>query len=124
MTTPPGMGPGRAIKALGHSMDGLASAWRTEGSFRLEVVAAAVLIPAALLVPVSGMERVLMIGSVMLVLIVELLNSSVECAIDRISTEHHPLSKRAKDIGSAAVFLSLLLALMVWAAALGNSLFS
>jgi diacylglycerol kinase (ATP) len=113
------IGPGRVVKALGYSLHGLASAWRTEGAFRLEVLAAVVLIPLAWFSPVGVVERVLLVSSVLFVLVVELLNSSVEAAIDRISTERHPLSRKAKDTGSAAVLVAALCALFVWSATLG-----
>ncbi len=104
----------RLWNALGYSLQGMASAFRHEDAFRQECLLAAVLIPAALLVPVGGTGRALMIASVLLVLIVELLNSAVEAAVDRISLENHRLAKRAKDIGSAAVFLSLINVAAVW----------
>src|SRR5213594_2446740 len=104
----------RLWNALGYSLQGMASAFRHEDAFRQECLLAAFLIPAALLIPVGGTERALMIASVLLVLIVELLNSAVEAAVDRISLENHLLAKRAKDIGSAAVFLSLSNAAAVW----------
>ena len=107
-------GLARIWNALFYSLEGLAAAFRHEPAFRLEVFLAAALIPAALWVPASGAGRALMIGSVVLVLVVELLNSAVEAAVDRVSTEHHPLAKRAKDIGSAAVLLSLLNVPAVW----------
>ena len=97
-----------------NSCAGLADAWRHESAFRQEVVLAAILIPAGLLVPVTPVERALLVATVLLVLIVELLNTGVEVAIDRISFERHPLSKRAKDIGSAAVLIALLLVVLVW----------
>ena len=105
----------RVVHAFFNSLAGLADAWRHESAFRQEILLAAVLIPIACYVPVTNVERALLIGSVLLVLIVELLNSSVEAAIDRISFDHHSLSKRAKDIGSAAVFVALLLMGLVWA---------
>jgi diacylglycerol kinase (ATP) len=104
----------RVIQAFFNSLAGLRDAWRHESAFRQEVLMAVVLIPVACLVPVSAVERALLIGSMLLVMIVELLNSSVEAAIDRISFDHHSLSKRAKDIGSAAVFVSLLMLALVW----------
>ena len=116
---PPRFAPGRLLEAFGYSMAGLASAWRTEGSFRLEVVLAAILVPVACVLPVSPLERALLIASVLAVLVVELVNSSIETAIDRISLERHPLSKRAKDTGSAAVLLALLVPLLVWGAIAG-----
>jgi diacylglycerol kinase (ATP) len=104
----------RLWNALGYSLQGMASAFRYEGAFRQECLLAVLLIPAALLIPLSGTERALLIASVLLVLIAELLNSAVEAAVDRISLENHPLAKRAKDIGSAAVFLSLINVAVVW----------
>jgi diacylglycerol kinase (ATP) len=104
----------RVFHAFFNSLAGLRDAWRHESAFRQEVMLAAVLIPIACVVPLSPVERALLIGSVLLVMIVELLNSSVEAAIDRISFDHHSLSKRAKDIGSAAVFVSLLMLALVW----------
>ncbi len=107
-------GIARIVQAFFNSLAGLADAWRYESAFRQEILLAMVLVPAACIVPANAVERVLLIGSVLLVLIVELLNSSVEAAIDRISFEHHSLSRRAKDIGSAAVFVALLLLALVW----------
>jgi diacylglycerol kinase (ATP) len=107
-------GLARIVQAFFNSLAGLADAWRHESAFRQEILLAIVLIPAACLVPVTAVERALLIGAVLVVMIVELLNSSVEAAIDRISFDHHSLSKRAKDIGSAAVFMSLLLLTLVW----------
>ena len=104
----------RLWNALGYSLQGMASAFRHEDAFRQECLLAALLIPAAFLIPVGGTERALMIASVLLVLIVELLNSAVEAAVDRISLENHRLAKRAKDIGSAAVFVSLINVAVVW----------
>jgi diacylglycerol kinase (ATP) len=104
----------RIIHAFFNSLAGLRDAWRHESAFRQEVLLAVGLIPIACAVPLAPVERALLIGSVLLVMIVELLNSSVEAAIDRISFDHHSLSKRAKDIGSAAVFVSLLLLALVW----------
>ena len=104
----------RVWNALFYSIDGLAAAFRHEDAFRQEAILALVLIPAALLSPAGGVGKALMIASVLLVLVVELLNSAVEAAVDRISLENHHLAKRAKDIGSAAVLLSLLNVLVVW----------
>ena len=108
-------GVARVIQAFFNSCAGLADAFRHEAAFRQEMALAVVLIPAAFVIDVSPVERVLLIGSVMLVLIVELLNTGVEVTVDRISYEHHSLSKRAKDIGSAAVLLSLVLLAIAWA---------
>ena len=100
--------------AFGHSKDGLISTFRKEISFRLELLMAVVLIPLASVLPLEVIEKMLLITSVLIVLIVELLNTAVECVIDRISTEYHLLSKRAKDAGSAAVLLSFLLLGITW----------
>ena len=105
----------RLLNAVGYSIKGFQSAFRHENAFRQEVLLAAVLIPIALWSPVSGLGHALMVSSVLLVLIVELLNSAIEAAVDRISLENHRLAKRAKDIGSAAVFLSLVNVAVVWA---------
>jgi len=104
----------RIWNAFFYSLDELSAAFRHEDAFRQEVILAVILMPAALLLPASGEGKALMIASVLLVLIVELLNSAVEAAVDRISLENHQLAKRAKDIGSAAVFLSLLNVPAVW----------
>lgn len=104
----------RIWNACRYSRDGLRAAFRHEDAFRQEVLLAALLIPAALVMPASGLGKALMIASVLLVMIVELLNSAIETAIDRISLDRHELSKRAKDIGSAAVMLSLFNVLIVW----------
>ncbi|MCC6301197.1 MAG: diacylglycerol kinase [Gammaproteobacteria bacterium] len=105
----------RLILAAGYSCKGLAAAWRFESAFRQEVVLFLVAAPLGAWLGATGVERALLIGSVLLVLVVELLNSAVETAIDRIGEEEHALSGRAKDIGSAAVFVSLALAVVVWA---------
>lgn len=104
----------RVWNALFYSLDGLRAAFRHEDAFRQEVFLAALLIPVALWLTVGGVSKALMISSVLLVLIVELLNSAVEATVDRISLENHRLAKRAKDIGSAAVMLSLLNVVAVW----------
>lgn len=104
----------RVWNALFYSLAGLSAAYRHEDAFRQEVLLAAMLIPLAFLLPVDGIGRALMIASVLLTLIVELLNSAVEATVDRISLENHRLAKRAKDIGSAAVLISLLNVVAVW----------
>jgi diacylglycerol kinase (ATP) len=104
----------RPFTALRYACAGLAAAWRHEVPFRLEVVAFAVLLPVAWLCGNGAVERALLIGSLLLVLIVELGNSALEAGLDRISLEEHPLVKRAKDIGAAAVMLSLANAGAVW----------
>jgi diacylglycerol kinase (ATP) len=108
----------RIAHALGYSMQGLAAAWRGESAFRQEAALAALMLPAAAWLSRNWIEMALLAGSVLLVLIVELLNSAVEATVDRISLEVHELAKRAKDLGSAAVFLSLVLCGSLWAAAL------
>ena len=105
----------RLWNALFYSLDGLSAAFRHEDAFRVEVLLALILIPIALHTPASGIGRALMIASVLLVLIVELINSSIEAVTDRISLEDHVLAKRAKDMGSAAVMLSLINVPVVWA---------
>jgi len=107
-------GPGRLLGALRYSMRGLAHALRVESAFRQELIGAAVLLPTAIVLALPAIDTVALVGSVMLVLIVELVNSSIEAAIDRISFDHHRLSGRAKDLGSAAVFLALLTCGMTW----------
>ncbi|HOX69341.1 MAG: diacylglycerol kinase [Rhizobacter sp.] len=107
----------RVLKATGYSLSGLRIAYRGESAFRQEVWLAVVLLPAAFWLGTTWIEVAALAGTVMLVLIVELLNSGIEAAIDRVSFELHDLSKRAKDLASAAVFLSLMLCLGVWCAA-------
>lgn len=104
----------RVWRATGYSLDGLAVAYRGEAAFRQLVWLAAVLIPVALVLPLDAVSRALLIGSVMLSLIIELLNSAIEAAIDRISLERHPLSKAAKDMGSAAQLISLAMIAVIW----------
>jgi len=108
----------RVIRAAGYSIAGLQGAYRGESAFRQEFWLAALLVPLAFWLGHGWVEVALLAGSVIIVLIVELLNSAVEAAIDRISYELHDLSKRAKDIGSAAVLLSLLLCAGIWGGAL------
>jgi diacylglycerol kinase (ATP) len=109
----------RAWHAMKNSLAGFRVAIREESAFRQELTLAAILIPCGVLVPVDPVSRVLLLGSVLLVLIVELLNSSVEAAIDRISLERHELSRRAKDLGSAAVMVALGMCLMTWGLIVG-----
>ncbi len=106
-------GLSRVWHAAGYSLAGLRAGWN-ETAFRQEAIAAFVLIPAAFWLGGSWMQTVLLVGTVMLVLIAELLNTAIECAIDRFGGEWHELSKRAKDMGSAAVLLSLLLCSLTW----------
>jgi len=104
----------RIWNALFYSLDGLAAAFKHEDAFRQEVLLALILIPIAVYLPLSGVGKALMIVSVLLVLIVELLNSGIEAVTDRVSLEDHALAKRAKDLGSAAVMLSLINVAAVW----------
>jgi len=104
----------RLMNAFGYSLDGFKAAFKHEDAFRQEVFLACLLIPLALYLTEVPVHRALMIGSVLLVLIVELLNSAVEAVVDRVSIERHELAKRAKDIGSAAVFIALLNTVVIW----------
>ena len=104
----------RLLNAFHYSCSGLKEAYRNEDAFRQEVLLAAILIPLAFWVSPEIIERALMIGSMLLLLIVELLNSAIEAVVDRVSLEQHHLSKRAKDIGSAAVFICVINLIVVW----------
>ncbi|MDP1660065.1 MAG: diacylglycerol kinase [Methylotenera sp.] len=104
----------RLMNAFGYSLEGFKAAFKHEDAFRQEVFLAIVLIPLAVYLGKTPIERAMMIASVLLVLIVELLNSAIEAAVDHTSTEHHALAKRAKDIGSAAVFIALTIVVVVW----------
>jgi diacylglycerol kinase (ATP) len=104
----------RLLNAFKYSCAGIQEAYRNEDAFRQEVILAFILIPAALLLHVTTIERILMIGSVLLLLIVELLNSAIEATVDRISLDDHRLAKRAKDIGSAAVLITIMNLIVVW----------
>jgi diacylglycerol kinase (ATP) len=104
----------RLYKAFFYSIDGLAAAFKHEAAFRLEVYLAIILIPLVFFFELLAFERVLLISTVLLVLVIELINSAIEAAIDRISEEKHELSKRAKDVGSAAVLVSVINAVVVW----------
>ncbi|KGT89958.1 diacylglycerol kinase [Pantoea sp. JGM49] len=112
----------RIVNAAGYSWQGLRAAWKHEAAFRQEAIAALVAIVVACWLDVDAISRVLMIGSVVLVIIVEILNSAIEAVVDRIGQERHPLAGRAKDMGSAAVLLAILLALFVWIALLWSHL--
>jgi len=109
----------RAWHAMKNSLNGFRVAIREESAFRQELTLAAILVPCGIFVPVSPVERAALLASVLLVLMVELLNSSVEAAIDRISLERHELSKRAKDFGSAAVMVALLVCVLTWGLIVG-----
>ena len=109
-------GLARAWHAAKNSWCGLVYAFMEESAFRQELTLFAILTPIAIALPTNLLEKSLLISSLMMVLVIELLNSSVEAAIDRISFDHHDLSKRAKDFGSAAVMLALFVAALLWAA--------
>ncbi len=105
----------RLINASLHSARGLAFAWRCEASFRLELPIILILLPVAFWLGVTAAQRALLIFAILLILLTELVNSAIEAAIDRIGPEHHPLSGQAKDLGSAAVLVALVMAAVVWA---------
>ncbi len=104
----------RVFSAFFYSIDGLRTAWRYEHAFRQELMIVVPGVILALLIPVTVLERVVLIAALLLVLIVEFLNSAVEAVVDRVSLERNPLSKNAKDLGSAAVMLSMLIAAVAW----------
>lgn len=104
----------RLVNATKFSIAGIQAALRTEAAFRQECAVALILTPLGFWLGQTSVERVLLIGSLLLVLIIELLNSSVEASVDRVGTDYDPLAGRAKDLGSAAVFVSLILTLLVW----------
>jgi diacylglycerol kinase (ATP) len=104
----------RVWNAFFYSLEGFGAAWKHEDAFRQEAMLAVILIPLAFFLTDLSLERALMIASVLLVLIVELVNSAIEATVDRISLENHALAKRAKDIGSAAVLISLINVLVIW----------
>ncbi|RZA31194.1 MAG: diacylglycerol kinase [Lysobacteraceae bacterium] len=116
-------GPRRIFKAAVWSMQGLRAAWLHESSFRLEVVLLAVLSPLAVWLGQDGIERALLIGSCLLVLAAELLNSAIEAVIERYGPEFHELAGRAKDMGSAAVFVLMMNVLLCWGLILGPRIF-
>lgn len=115
-------GLNRILHAFAYSMQGLGAAWRGESAFRQEAVLALLMLPCAFLLGRDWVQVAVLAGTVVLVLIVELLNSAVEATVDRISFDLHDLSKKAKDFGSAAVFLSLVLCTLTWLAALFDRL--
>ncbi|WP_024301150.1 diacylglycerol kinase [Pseudogulbenkiania sp. MAI-1] len=104
----------RLINAFGYSLDGLKAAFRHEDAFRMLLLLAAILIPLAFVIEASALERALLVASSLATLIIELLNSAVEAAVDHTSLEHHPLAKRAKDMGSAAQLIGLVNLAVVW----------
>ena len=104
----------RLMNAFGYSIAGTLAAFKHEDAFRQEVILTAILTPVAIYYGETAIDQALMISSLLLIIIVELLNSSIEATVDRISVKHHKLAKRAKDIGSAAVFFSLVNAAVIW----------
>jgi diacylglycerol kinase (ATP) len=104
----------RLVNAFGYSIAGTLAAFKHEDAFRQEVILTAILTPIAIYYGETAIDQALMISSLLLIIIVELLNSSIEATVDRISIKHHKLAKRAKDIGSAAVFFSLINASVIW----------
>ena len=108
----------RLLRALGHSARGLSACWREEAAFRQECVLALGVIPAGLWLGATGVERAVLVSPMLLILIVELLNSGIEAAIDRIGPESHALSGLAKDLGSAAVLMSFAVLMLTWACVL------
>ena len=113
-------GMGRILPAMGYAIAGLKSACQHEHAFRQELVVAVIGTIIALVLPVSAFQKLFLIGVLVFVLIVELFNSAIEAVVDRVSLERHPLSKNAKDMGSAAVMLAILLAAACWAVVLFN----
>jgi diacylglycerol kinase (ATP) len=116
MGKPDNTGIRRILRAAQFSVQGLAQAWRHEAAFRQEIALTLLLTPIAVWLGRTAVERALLISVCLIVIIVELVNSAIEAAIDRHGAEHHELSGRAKDLGSAAVFISLVLVLLVWSA--------
>ena len=114
MAKPGNTGIGRILRATKFSAQGLAAAWKNEAAFRQELILVVILLPAAFWLGQTALERAVLIGSLFLMLIVELINSAIEAAIDRHGDEQHELSGRAKDMGSAAVFVSLLIIATTW----------
>ena len=115
MGKPGNTGLRRIVNATYFSLQGLSAAWRSESAFRQELMLCVVLVPTGLWLGQNAVERALLVGTCLLVLVVELLNSGIEAVVDRVGEELHPLSGRAKDFGSAAVFVALGLTLVVWA---------
>jgi diacylglycerol kinase (ATP) len=114
MSKPGNTGLTRLIKATGYSWAGLKAAFKHEAAFRQELLLCLALMPLGIWLGQTGVERALLIGSLLLVLIIELVNSALEAVVDRFGGEQHELSGRAKDIGSAAVFIALLVVIVVW----------
>ncbi|MBC8947191.1 diacylglycerol kinase [Xenorhabdus indica] len=113
-------GLNRIIKAMGYSAKGIKAAWQNEAAFRQEVILAILAIIVVFSFDFGILERLFLISSVVLVVLVEVLNSAIEAVVDRIGSEYHELSGRAKDMGSAAVFLAVILALFIWVTIIGS----
>ncbi|MDA8363911.1 MAG: diacylglycerol kinase [Gammaproteobacteria bacterium] len=111
---------GRVVRAAGYSLSGLRAAFRKEAAFRQEVIVFALLAPVGVWLGRNGIERALLVGSLLQVLVVELLNSAVEATVDRVGRKWHKLAGRAKDMGSAAVALALILAVVTWVLVLAD----
>ncbi|MFT5331580.1 MAG: diacylglycerol kinase (ATP) [Porticoccaceae bacterium] len=114
----------RLVLTTKHSIQGIDSALRTQEAFRCELLASVILLPLALYVATDYLQLILLVGTVLMVLIVELLNTGIEVVVDRIGLEFHELSGRAKDVGSAAVLISLILFLAVWGVIINENYFS
>ena len=108
----------RILNAIRYSLEGFAAAWKNEAAFREELLLAVITIPLAFYLGKTGVDRALMVGAMLFILIVEILNSGLEAIVDKASPEKHELAKRAKDLGSAAVFLSIINAAVIWACVL------
>lgn len=115
-------GLGRISAAIRYSTQGLGHAIRNEAAFRQELMACCVLIPLALWLPLGVVEKLLLLGAIALVLILEIINSAIEAVVDRVSLERHPLAGRAKDLGSAAVFIAVIWSAVVWLSLAGPAL--
>lgn len=113
-TAPRKKGVAKLIAAMGYSVAGFKAAYKNEEAFRLELIAFIVLVPVALLLGESNIDKVLLVGSLILVLVAELFNTAIEAVVDRSGDEYHELAGRAKDLGSAAVLTCLILVLFVW----------
>ena len=107
-------GFGRLVRAAGYSMAGYRAAWKNEEAFRQEIVLTVFIIPAGMLLGTTGVQRALLVGVWLVVIMIELINSAIEAVVDRVGTADHELSGRAKDLGSAAVLTSLVAGVMVW----------
>lgn len=123
MNKPDRTGIARIIAATGYSIKGLKAAWKNEEAFRLEVILGIILFPLSFWLGESLNHQLILVTSLVVVLITELINSAIEAVVDRIGSEVHPLSGQAKDIGSAAVFVSMLLCLLIWSVSLWDFFF-